>query len=306
MGLFGWIGEKISSACNYVKEKATKVKDKIKEKASNIWGAFTGKNKVKEAERIYNDSSGNFELAKSDFDKYVDDKSKEINTIINKINRYKDIGYNKYLTEYVNITKKLYNFNLGEIENFDGDFKYVFENIKLKDKKDIFTIDFENNKFKTTVQAIFTLGFYTRKKAKETLVNAKEYERAVEYEIEKMESEKQRIEMIIKSLKAIEHYFDGIFEIMDGLLERLNYSLDYLRNIHLIFSYSFIKGKLNYKKLPEAQANYFMASYTFCEIISKMIKMNYIKSSNEINNNDIKKAKEGFKKLKEEAEKIGA
>ena len=66
--------------------------------------------------------------------------------------------------------------------------------------RDSYKIDFNKHKFKTSMQAIFTFGIYTRKKAKETLYAVQEEERKVEAEIAKMEAE-------CVKLKAIEDVY---------------------------------------------------------------------------------------------------
>lgn len=306
MGFFSWVGSKISSAASYVKEKATAAKDYIKEKATNVWNSFTGKKTADEAKEIYNSAVSRYDKAKRDFDSFLEENSKEINDSIEIINKYKKMVFRKYLKEFIQISSKLYNFNIVNKELLEGEFEYLNKELQINPYSNIMKIDFDKHKFKTSIQAIFTLGFYTRKKAKESLSEANDVSNDVDLAIIHLKSEMARITSIKESVNNVKYYFEEIIEIMDKLLPKLNRSIDMLKNLHLVFSYSFIKGKLDYNKLPKVQMNYFEATVTLSKVLVEMSKKQYLNSKNEIIESDIKASEASNKKAKELEYQIGA
>lgn len=164
MGFFGWVGSKISSAVSYVKEKVTEAKDYIKQKTTNVWNTFTGKKTADEAKEIYDDAISSYNKAKRDFDDFLEKRSREINNSVQKINEYKKLVFSKQLKEVIQITSKLHNFSMTSKEMLENEFKYGFDELKIKSYSNVMKIDFDNNKFKTSVQAIFTLGFIPEKR----------------------------------------------------------------------------------------------------------------------------------------------
>lgn len=306
MGFFGWVGSKISSAVSYVKEKVTEAKDYIKQKTTNVWNTFTGKKTADEAKEIYDDAISSYNKAKRDFDDFLEKRSREINNSVQKINEYKKLVFSKQLKEVIQITSKLHNFSMTSKEMLENEFKYGFDELKIKSYSNVMKIDFDNNKFKTSVQAIFTLGFYTRKKAKESLSEANDVANSVRLKIEQMNAEKVRIDSIRKSISNVEYYFANIIEMMDRVLPKLENSISMLRNLHLVFSYSFFKGKLDYNKLPKVQKNYFEASVTMSKILVEMSKNQYLSSDNSVIENDMKSSQSANEKTEELIYKIGA
>ncbi|WP_455794399.1 hypothetical protein [Clostridium butyricum] len=306
MGFFGWVGSKISSAVSYVKEKVTEAKDYIKQKTTNVWNTFTGKKTADEAKEIYDDAISSYNKAKRDFDDFLEKRSREINNSVQKINEYKKLVFSKQLKEVIQITSKLHNFSMTSKEMLENEFKYGFDELKIKSYSNVMKIDFDNNKFKTSVQAIFTLGFYTRKKAKESLSEANDVANSVRLKIEQMYAEKVRIDSIRKSISNVEYYFANIIEMMDRVLPKLENSISMLRNLHLVFSYSFFKGKLDYNKLPKVQKNYFEASVTMSKILVEMSKNQYLSSDNSVIENDMKSSQSANEKAEELIYKIGA
>ena len=60
----------------------------------------------------------------------------------------------------------------------------------LKGRQDLFKIDFRNNPISSNLKAIFTLGFWSRKKAKESLLAVQEENHRLEAELKELDAEK--------------------------------------------------------------------------------------------------------------------
>lgn len=295
MGFFSWAADKISKA-----------KDWVCEKASNVWNTFTGKKNTDEAKRIYKEAVADYERARSDFEKYLTENTKKINLSIDNINNMKKLVFSKYLKEYLEIANKMYTGSVISTETLEKEFEYHHKHINMKSLSSVMKIDFDSNKFKTNLLAICTLGFYTRKKAKESLMEAENVAHEVRLYKTQLEAERARIDSLVISLQNIEVYFKGMIEVVESLLPKLDYSLNMLRNLHLVFSYSFIKGKLDFHKLPAVQMDYFTATNTITKILVEMSKKSYITNNNEVITEDKKVIELRSKEVSQLKEKIGA
>ena len=140
----------------------------------------------------------------------------------------------------------------------------------IRSREQLFTIDFNAHKVKTTFQAIFTLGFYTRKKAKETLYNVKEEEAKINSEISRMDSELNKINIIEKSIKQVADMFTSVIEMYNNLLIRLDSSINYLLVRSLAFAHQIVGKQMSVKVLPKMQQKEVEAIITASKILKTM------------------------------------
>lgn len=309
MGFFSWIGskvekvkEKASRVVNTVKEKAYEVGRAVKEKASNMWGTISGKKIAEEAKAMYRKARELYEGEKLRYEKEVEIKTKAINEKIEKINAYKQKAFTKYVKEYIDIASKITSFNLESEATLEKEFKLATRELKMKSESSVMKIDFDRNRFKANLMAVFTLGFKTRKLAKESLEEANKVRVSVNQEIAEMNGELKRLEMINKAIGNVVVYLEGIMEVMDKLLPKLNNSFKTLRNLHLIFSYSIVKGKLDHNKLPKVQLAYFEAASNFSKILIELSKKKYINENYTVIQEDINEAEKIYNDSKDARE----
>jgi len=297
MGLFGAIRSVCSSAKSAVssafsaakdavggiidkgKEIVEKVVDKVKEvtkpireAVTGVWNKFTGKDKFEEAERLYSEITSRYSSKKSWFESECEKYTSSIDNRVNNINDAKRIIKTEL---FVQMAK-----NMGEIKDVtvNSAFKleeftetdYKFDSVRSKNQ--LYLIDFNKHRFKTTVQAVLTLGFYTRKKAKETLVAVQEEEIKVNAEIAKMETEIQRLKAIDMSLANVEKYFADLIEIYKQLLVRLENNVKYLQLRCLAFAYKIIQSEMSVRRLPVARVKEIEAVVTASMILKSMVE----------------------------------
>lgn len=91
------------------------------------------------------------------------------------------------------------------------------------------------------------MGFYTRKKAKETLYNVKEEEAKINSEISRMDSEINKIYIIEKSIKQVADMFTSVIEMYNNLLIRLDSSINYLLVRSLAFAHQIVGKQMSVK-----------------------------------------------------------
>lgn len=278
MGLWANICSACSSARNFVKKSVTTIVDKvkaiggsIKEKVTNFWHGFSGENKIEEAKALYDKISKRYGTAKTNFDKTAANRIASIERHVLAINNRK-----------VNIKEQLFPLMADKLRRFaEYDINKTFpletfvnSEIKLdgvKGKSQLFKIDFDNHRFKTTVQAIFTLGFYTRKKAQESLDAMKEEEGKIDHEIKKMGAELKRLEMIDEAMQNIETYFTDMAEVYARLINRVDCSLNYLYVRCISFMHMVVQDQMKIAYLPRVQQKEFEALDIASRILSAMV-----------------------------------
>lgn len=286
MGLFSWAKsawnsakEKVSQAYNFVKEKAKEAVNYVKEKASNMWAGFTGEKDAKRAKELYEQAKQKYEDFKAHFENEVAKFSQEINIYIEKINNLKVYYFDNLLVDFKRVISKVSGLDIESEEQLDGHFGYSYQHERLKRRSQIIKIDFDAHRFKNTVKAIVTLGFATRKAAKESLQEAEAYELGVNECIAKMKGELSKLARFSESVQNLLSYFTNVIQAAERCIDRLRHSLALLKNIHLVRSYSIINGKYDARKLPKAQVKTFMVTNNLMKILQAMSTHKYINAT---------------------------
>lgn len=277
MGLWGAfksacskVGSAIKSGVEKVVETGKKVASCVKEKVTNVWNGFTGKDKFDEAEKLYEKIMDKYNKRRNQFDCDVDSVSDKIESHIKRINEYKSKIKTELFVEMATNLEKIKDINVSSdftIEEYKAAV-LSFDTIRLKNE--LYKIDFNKNKFKTTVQAVFTLGFYTRKKAKETLYAVQEEESKINAEIAKMDAEIKKLQAIEQSLNYVEMYFESLISVYEQLLVRLDNSVKCLYFRCMQFAHKLVHHEMSLKRLPLIQQKEVEAIMTASKILKKM------------------------------------
>lgn len=174
------------------------------------------------------------------------------------------------LPAMVNKISKIKDIRISDEYSVEEYIESVLNVDSIRSREQLFTIDFNAHKVKTTFQAIFTLGFYTRKKAKETLCNVKEEESKINSEISRMDSELNKINIIEKSIKQVADMFTSVIEMYNNMLIRLDSSINYLLVRSLAFAHQIVGKQMSVKVLPMMQQKEVEAIYTASKILKVM------------------------------------
>ena len=269
----GWFG----SFCGWVKEKASNAVEKVKEvvhtvkeKVTNTWNKFTGKDKFEEAERLYDEITERYNKRRKQFDDDVEKITNQIEDHVNKINDYKSKIKTELFVEMATNLEKIKDIKVSKDFSIE-EYKAIALNLDaIRTKDQLYKIDFNKNKFKTTVQAIFTLGLYTRKKANETLHAVQEEEVKINTEIGKMDTEIIKLRAIEESLKNVEFYFESLINVYEQLLVRLDNSVHSLYLRCMQFAHKLVHSEMSLKRLPVIQQKEVEAIITASKILKAM------------------------------------
>ena len=214
MGIFGGFIRKIGSAAKKVgtavvsgvKKVGTAVTNGVK----NVAARVSGKDKYEEAQRLYDEISKRYNEKREHFQKEIERITALIEGHVNSINDSKIKIKRELFPAMAEKISKIIDIRISDEYSVEKYIESVLKVDSIRSREQLFTIDFNAHKVKTTFQAIFTLGFYTRKKANETLSNVKDEEAKINSEISKMESELKKINIIEKSIKQVADMCKGI------------------------------------------------------------------------------------------------
>lgn len=295
MGLFGAaraFAHKVKEAAHNVKEKGKEICRSIKEKVTNMAAKFTGKDKFDEADRLYEQITERYNSKRKQFDT---DSEKYINSIerhVDEINRSKKRIKTELFPRMAKKMERIKDYSITQqfpLEDYQGE-EYEFDSVRSREQ--LYTIDFNKHKFKTTIQAIFTLGFYTRKKAQETLYAVQEEEKKITAEIAKMNAELAKLKAIDTALSNVELYFTELIEIYERLLVRLDNNVNYLYVRCIAFAHKIVREEMSIRHLPKAQVEEVKAITSASMILKKMVETKIVsveeKNTAQCYDNDMK------------------
>lgn len=299
MGFWAWMVDKGKQAVNYVSDKVKQVVDgvkegcqKVREWGSNTWANFTGEKEFQEADRLYNAIKKRYDMKREEFEEGSGLIVAKIENAVLSINDHKSVIQNELLPMMADTLGKLKAVKLIEatyaVENYQRS-DVAFSQLKSKDS--IYTIDFNKNKFASNVLAIFTLGFATRKKARETLLAVKEQESKINYEIAKMDAELTKLEGVLVALQNVEHYIAGMTSLFKQLLARGDHGVSYLYWRSLFNSHRLVTQELHPKLLSKVQQEEIKALVTTGKILRAMNNL----SSTSLEASDLKVYEEAIK-----------
>ena len=263
MGFFGFIGRKIKAMANAVTSSIKAV--------GRAYKTFTGQATFEEADRLYEDVKKRFEEHKAFFEREVNTLSSQIETHVQSINQSKVTIKKELFPAFADKLRRL-----KDIPVSDQYLKDFFEGTTLKvdsikAKSELYLIDFKKNPFKSNVLAIITLGFYTRKKAKETLERVKEEKNRLEEEMARMDSELDKLRRIKEALELISEYYTSLIELYRALLQRLDNSVNFLLIRCLSSAHRIVKEQMSIKLLPKSQQAEIMAMVSISKVLKTMV-----------------------------------
>jgi hypothetical protein len=150
----------------------------------------------------------------------------------------------------------------------------------LNSKEKLYKIDFNKHPIRNNALAVLTGGFYTRKKAKETLCAVQEEEAKVNTEIAKMDAETKRLETIEIALANVEEYFDSLTDLYERLLVRLDNSVNFLIIRCMNIAKKIIRKEMSFNNLSIVQQKEISIMFKASEILKNMAEAQLLSLEN--------------------------
>lgn len=283
----------VKTVGQWAKDKAVAAKDWVVDK----WKDFTGQNMAEKAQELleaakekYEKATRDFEVKSSDLVNRIGKKIKNINELKLKLLKNHFVKYKILLSEFRDIEESKKAFIE---ENFNHSF--VYENIRTIEQ--VMKIDFVNHPIKNNLLAIFTLGFMTRKKAKESLEQAERETAKVDLNISKMNAEIVRLESIEKSLENIEVFFMELTNLLEKAIISVQSEIN-RKSLLRVLKNVFSSEKHSVRDLPKVSQKYLEYSFILASTLSTMTQKSYV-NENQILDSEISKVieiKEKFNK----------
>lgn len=291
--MFGWIGRAWNAAVSVVKEVATAVVNTVKDPigtVSKVWNGITGKDTFEEAEALMKEIEDRYDKAKFEYEKDIENLGFQLESKINSINFYKKDIFENHFEKFKKVANRLHNLNIegkSFLEYFDSSITELRIQDGIKTRTDLYQINFNNLSFKEIGLGIITLGFFTRKKAKQTLIKVQEEEKRVDEEIEKMKSQAEKLKVTLNSIDNVTGYFEMLISNYTRLLDRFSYGISSQILRTTLNNQKLEDGKLNFKLIPILHIEEFQALFNLSIVLKQMATMGYLNQDAEIEDKDI-------------------
>ena len=270
MGFWSGLWDIVTAPVKMVKKAASYVKEKV----TNVYNKFTGKDMADKAKEIYEASRKKYDEASSNYKKEVDKYSNEIKKHIESVNANKVLIKGTLFAELVKLLECIKEVEISQAFSKEAMNYAAYKPSALRSQSQIMKIDFDNEPIKNNLKALFTLGFWTRKQARESLHEAEIEAKKVDDEIARMNAEVIKIKSMEGALSNIAMYFDKLVEMYNVLLQRVHASVDYLLVRNMTFAGMPINNKMSIRSLPLAQIKELEAIVTASKIMKVMVETN--------------------------------
>ena len=245
---------------------------------SAAYKRFSGESKMEEAERLYAKLQRRVQKKEAEFAEFALDKERRINAELDKINKTRVELSEHLFSRYENIASNFANLEVAGVKG-DDIVKVKRRNIKVRARGELFKIDFRNHPVKANALAIITFGFLTRKRADQSLKAVQAEEMRLEDDFAKMDAEKERLELMLKSLRQISHYLTKTAKTYERILGELDYSVMFLRSCRRVLNFNVsLRSRFDVEFLPEHQFLTLMCADKATRILHSMASRQYVKT----------------------------
>lgn len=289
-----------SKVWNATKKIANAIGNTIVDVVKNpnkVWNAVTGRTKFEQAEELLKEIEERYSTARLNYDRNILEITNKIEEKVSKINYHKKDIYDNHFTRFVSLGNKLHNISIqgkNFLEYFDDSIIQLKTFNGVRDKSELYMIDFNSLKFTEIALGFLTLGFFTRKKANQTLFKVQEEKDRIDEEIQKMEAQTTKAKVILESIDNVEEYFTVLIQNYSKLLDRFEYGIKSQIQKNILKGNKLDNGKLNFKMIPIAHIEEFQALFNLSIVLKQMTSLGYLTEEGQIDNKDI----ESFKNVK--------
>lgn len=287
--MLGRIGAFVCSSVSAIKEKAVNSAKAVKKAGATLVAKISGRDTFQKAEQLMAEVRQSYEEAENKYKQFVAEKEAELKDLLDSINKYKLSVYQGEFIRFKRCVDQVHNLTIEGtpvIDFFDQDLTKVENQTRVRSNSDIYLIDFNNLKFSERFWGIFSVGFSTRKKAKQTLIRAEEESKRVEEEIKKFDAQRTKLNVVIKSTKNVAIYFESMIKLYGQLLNRFEFAIRTQR-IQAVRKSLDICDTVDFRLLPLRDINDFKVLFDLSLVLKEMCKRVYFSNQGEINENEI-------------------
>jgi gas vesicle protein len=279
-----------SSVCNKIKKTVASTVNKVKQTCSKVWNSFTGKHYSDEAEALYDEINERYDKARTEYQQAVKSLADDIEAKVSRLNLCKQEIYQKHFGRFISIASRIHNVTVKGLpfaELFDSSIYEVNQHNTLRAKDDLVLINFDQMGFIETAGMILSLGFFSRKKAKESLERVKQERERVFEEIQKMKTQQTKLLVVSESIDNVVEYFDVLIKSYSSLLDRFEFGIQSQRVKLMANADNVFNLKLDFKLLPIVHIEEFQALFNLSIVLKQMANLGFLNSDGEIVATDI-------------------
>lgn len=292
-------GSTVCSSAKAIKNKTCEGSKKVGKAIASGMKSCTGKKKFDEAKKLLAEIKGKADSMQKDFDDFAEQTHERLCAYLQRINAVRTKLQKDDFQRFLKLTLVFAEWKVDSVS--------VEELVKTAEHKvgeirsgaELFTIDFDNNPIKENLKAVFTLGFLTRKQARDTLKNVQEEEQKIKVEQAKIDAEKKRMQLVCDSLAQVVEYIESLHGLYASLLDELDYAVHFVRSSYFLHSSKFMTGRFDVYHLPERHLLCLMACEKMTRIMFSMSQRRYFDESLQLHETDVEAAREDYKESKE-------
>ena len=268
------IGRAVAAGAKKIWEGAKKVVHFV----GKVYKKFTGQDVAEEAERRLAALEERTRRRNDEFNAFKEENTKAINDVLASINTCRKRLNDELFPQFCSLAGNFRNWSVADV-GLEKSICLKGGCDSVRSREELMRIDFRNHPISANALAIFTLGFATRKRAKESLNQVKEEEARINAEFQKLEAEEARINGILMSLRQVEQQFEDCLEIYSRVLEEVDYSVELLRTGRCILGGDLAGGKFDVEFLPERHLLSLKAADEITRIVFAMGAHRYVNAN---------------------------
>jgi len=276
----------------------------IKDGIMNAVDSFTGKNRIEQANEKYDKINAEYEQARKEYEETTEQQNQLLFVHIEKINACKEHIQMDLFSDFVEMLSLLKDAEIPEEfseEQYSQQCRKLDSFQKIRTRDSLLTIDFDRDKLKTALQSLFTLGIYTRKKAKESLDHVEEQRVVLEKEMTEMSSEVEKLKALVSSVEQIEYYFEKMSGLFEKWLRYMEHAIHYIAYAAMRIGKRIPKRSISISLLHETQQKELEATVTLGKVLSSMIQQQIVITKTDTNLSEYEqKMKQHFETFKDQ------
>ncbi|WP_178863447.1 DNA repair protein [Thiomicrorhabdus cannonii] len=273
-----------------ISRKSEGESDSVRRQITNVWNNITGKADFLEAQERLNAISVKYESFKTEYESEMLLIAEDLAIKVESINQFKIDIYQSHFESFLSIVNRVHDVKINGVNFLDFFDESIFQRKKItgiRSDSELFKIDFNNLSLKEYFFSIFTWGFYSRKKAKETLQEVMIEEERINCEIQEMTTQLNQARVAKDSLEMIVMYFDRLLKTYEALLSKFEYGVIAQINKAHLGGDDLVDGKISFKRLPNFHLENFYVLFNLSIVLKEMSKLGYLTEQGEVIHQDL-------------------
>lgn len=282
--MFGWVKRAVCGAVKAIGravaagvEKVVEGGKKVVHFVADTYKTFSGQKVADEADRRLAVLKEKVRRRQEEFERFMEDGSTKLNAAISQINACRESLNDQLFPRFKALAANFSNWDVAGVRG-ESLAKFNVRNMDdVRARGELMKIDFRNHPISSNLAAVFTLGFYTRKMAKESLLQVQEEEVRMQHEFERLTAEETRIRGVVEAVRQVADQFKSMTGLYERVLDEVDYSVTLLKTSRNILAGRMTEGLLDVEFLPERQLLALKAADEATRIVFAIGARRYIK-----------------------------